>query len=139
MEKSEILTGSDWNAEPWYYDFLCRIEFNKDGTGTMKFGGGQVLRLIVDFKYEILGEGRVRFEFLDTMKGDLFTNANFERTDINAFRSVEFEIVEGAFVIDKPYIGKKTYQYLLRFNLSPFPIGTDVERHIVEFYGWRNP
>ncbi len=136
MNVLEVLTSSDWNGEPWWYDFLCRVEFNKDGTGIMKFGGGQVLRLKVDFRFELDG-ARIKFEFFDTNKSDFFTNANFKRNDLNAFRSVEFEIVEGPSAIDEPYIGKKNYQYLLRFNVSPFPINTDTERHILEFYGWR--
>lgn len=136
MNVLDILTGSDWNAEPWYYDFLCTIEFHKDGTGTMKFGGGQVLRLAVDFRFKIIDGDRIRFEFFSTNKGGFFTNANFKRTDLNAFRSVEFEVQEGPFLVDEPYIGQKEYKYLLKFNLSPFPIDTDVERQIAGFYGW---
>ena len=137
MNLLEVLTGSDWNAGLEYYDFLCRIEFRGDYTGTMKAGGAQILRLVADFRFEIVGEDRIRFEFLDTKKGGFFTNASFERTYVNAFRSVEFELLKGPFAIDEPYLGVRNYRYKLRFNLSPFPIGTDAKRDFVEFYGWK--
>jgi len=136
MNLLDVLTGSNWDAGLEHYDFLCRIEFRDDYTGTMKAGGAQVLRLMVDFKFLIIGDDRIKFEFLDTEAEGFFTNASFERTDLNAFRSVEFELSEGPFAINEPYLGVQNYRYKLRFNLSPFPINTDAEREYVDFYGW---
>lgn len=137
MDMVEVLTGTSWDAGLEYYDFLCRVEFRGDGTGKMKFGGGQVLELEADFRFRIVDGNRIEFEFFDTALD--FWGQTFRRTDENAFHSVGFEITEGDFTIDEPYIGKQTYRRKLEFSESPFPIETlwPQNRNFLDFYGWK--
>jgi len=136
METHDVLAGSLWNAGLEYYDFLCRVEFGPDGTGMMSAGGGQVLRFAAKLRYEILDNTWVEFEFFDTILD--FWGQTFRRTEENAFRSVQFDIEEGEFEINEPYIGTQKYQYRLHFSASPFPVGEAPEvAEFVNFYGWK--
>jgi hypothetical protein len=136
MNMTEVLIGASWDAGLEHYDFLCRVEFRSDGSGTMKFGGGQVLELAADFTYRIADNNRFEFEFFDTTLE--FWGQTFWRTDENAFHSVGFEIIEGDFMIEEPYIGRQTYRRKLAFSESPFPMGTlwPLDRNFLDFYGW---
>jgi len=140
----DILCGSRWNAGLEWYDFVHSIEFRKDGTGSMSSGSGQALHLAVDFRYRIEQDRRINFEFLDTVRE--FWGETFRRTAENTRREVTFELVKGSFQVDEPYTGTQSYQYLLRFSSSPFPVsveegeyrcfaGEDPDGQLVEFYG----
>ena len=134
-----ILHGSRrWNAGLQWYDFLLAIEFHQDGTGEMMYGEGQALRSDIKFRYEISAATQIHFEFFDTIDAFWFPYRGkmFERTEKNAFKSVEFLLHDGPFVIDEPYHQQHTYGYLLRFSSDPFPDGEgSPDKSLLDYYG----
>ncbi len=137
-EIKEILQGTRrWNAGLQWYDFLLAVEFRRDGTGEMWYGGGQAVRSDVNFHYEISSDMQIHFEFFDTV--DTFWGKMFERTEENAFKTVSFQLLDGPFVVDEPYTGKHNYRYILRFSSDPFPDGEgEPNPTLFDYYGWRS-
>lgn len=141
----DTLVSSQWNAGLEYYDFLHQVKFRPDGTGQMMSGCGQTLHLQVNFRWRILDDNKIEFEFLDT-ENEVWEIA-FHPTEMNAKRVVDFELCEGPFGVEEPYVGKRRYHFLLRFSASPFPVrgrdaagneffeGDDFLGKAVEFYG----
>jgi hypothetical protein len=131
----DILHGTPrWNAGLHWYDFLLAIEFRRDGTGEMMYGGGQALRSDINFRYEISADMQIHFEFfgLPSYRGKMF-----ERTEERALKTVAFHLLDGPFVIDKPYNHQSTYRYLLRFSSNPFPDGEGPpDKSLLDYYGW---
>ena len=136
----DILQGTPrWNAGLQWYDFLLAIEFRRDGTGEMMYGGGQALRSDINFRYEISAARQIHFEFFDTIDEYWFPYRGkmFERTEQNAFKTVAFQLVDGPFVIDEPYHQQHTYRYLLRFAANPFPEDqAPPDKSLFDYYGW---
>ena len=136
----DILHGTHrWNAGLQWYDFLLAIEFHRDGTGEMMYGGGQALRSDINFRYKISADMQIHFEFFDTI--DVFwlpyRGKMFERTEKNAFKTVAFHLFDGPFVIDGPYNQHHTYRYLLRLSSNPFPDGEGPpDESLLDYYGW---
>ncbi len=117
----DLLHGTPrWNAGLHWYDFLLAIEFRRDGTGEMMYGVSQAVRSDINFWYEISADMQIQFEFfgLPPYGGKLF-----ETTEERALKTVAFQLLDGPFVIDKPYHHQSTYRYLLRFASDPFPEG----------------
>lgn len=128
-----------WDAGLHWYDFLLAIEFHRDGTGEMMYGGGQALRSDITFRYTISADLRMHFEFFDTIDAFWlpYRGKMFERTRDNASKTVAFHLLEGPFVIDEPYHQQHTYSYLLRFSSDPFPDGEGPgDQALLDYYGW---
>ena len=136
----DILHGTPrWNAGLHWYDFLLAIEFRRDGTGEMMYGGGQALRSDINFRYEIAADMQIHFEFFDTIDAFWlpYRGKMFERTEENALKTVAFQLLDGPFVIDEPYHQQHTYRYLLRFASDPFPAGEGpADASLLDYYGW---
>jgi hypothetical protein len=131
----DILHGTPrWNAGLHWYDFLLAIEFRRDGTGEMMYGQDQALRSDSNFRYEIAADRQLHFEFfgLPPYGGKLF-----ESPKERALKTVAFHLLDGPFVIDKPYHHQSIYRYLLRFASDPFPEGAGYpDKSLLDYYGW---
>jgi hypothetical protein len=131
----DLLHGTPrWNAGLHWYDFLLAIEFRRDGTGEMMYGVSQAVRSDINFWYEISADMQIQFEFfgLPPYGGKLF-----ETTEERALKTVAFQLLDGPFVIDKPYHHQSTYRYLLRFASDPFPEGFGPpDTSLLDYYGW---
>ena len=136
----DLLHGTPrWNAGLHWYDFLLAIEFRRDGTGEMLYGVSQAVRSDIKFWYEIAADMQIQFEFfgLPPYGGKLF-----ETTEERALKTVAFQLLDGPFVIDKPYHHQSTYRYLLRFSYDPFPEGfgppdtSPPDTSLLDYYGW---
>ena len=135
----DILHGTPrWNAGLHWYDFLLAIEFRRDGTGEMMYGGGQALRSDITFRYEIAADMQIHFAFFGLPP---YPGKMFERTEERALKTVAFHLLDGPFVIDEPYHHQSTYRYLLRFASDPFPEGegppdkSPPDKSLLDYYG----
>lgn len=150
QERVKLLTGTSWNAGVDIYDFLHGITFNPDGTGKMLSGGGQVLSLDVNFRYELLEEG-IRFEYQET--NNSVWGLRFEPTKENRVKIVGLAVSHGIFDIEETSDVSQRFHNLISFSDSPFPIGSGdaysgnlffagnpkVDKSLLEFYGYGEP
>jgi hypothetical protein len=132
-----ILTGSRWHLSDPFYDFLQSLSFADDGHGEMIHGYAQAIRILVKFKYELLGHGQLRFEYLDT--SDDTGHRTFAPSEDNRLRQVGFEIVEGRHeraIETLDGRGILLCRYSLRFDRDPFPERFQPEERELTYYGW---
>lgn len=119
-----LVSSHYWNAGFNYYDFIHSIKFNPDQTGDMAHGGAQKMDLEVNFRYRIVDDRQIEFEYLDTPQEfwrKLGRDISFTVTDSNPKKIVDFTLEKGEFTIDEPYRGAVTYGHRLSFSESPFP------------------
>lgn len=136
-ELESILLSSNWRARPEWYDFIQSIEFHDKNSGRMVWGQNQRVQIDVDFCYQLLPNNVLKFEFFDTeRKSPGRTRRTFERTEMNAFQQVEFLLIKGSFLVNKPYGYDEKYQYILRFFSQPFPVGWNPSGDLLDYYGW---
>ncbi len=127
--------ASRWQAGLEFYDYLCSIRFNRDGTGYMQKGGGQKMDMEFGFKWQLTGENTVTICYQVTLQtfwaqlGHSFT-LNPQVTE----KSLTFRLEKGAFAVDEPYIGKRTYGQRLVFSEQPFPVLQGAGLLPAEFY-----
>ena len=62
----------------------------------------------------------------------------FERTQENAYRELNFEIIPGPHQADCQTMGgmvKRSFPWLLSFHSEPFPLGYEPSETLLEYYG----
>lgn len=150
QERIKFLAGTSWNAGVDIYDFLHSIKFNPDGTGNMVSGGGQVISLDVNFRYELLEEG-IKFEFQETHNSDW--GLSFKPAKENRVRIVGLAVSHGLFDIEETYDVSQRFHDVISFTNSPFPIDSadayngnlffagnpNADKSLLEFYGYGEP
>jgi hypothetical protein len=125
-----------WEAGLQYYDCIQSITFWHDGTGELVYGGGgQVIRLIVNFAYQIIDENHLSIEYFDT--DDKFWGRMFRRTEGNITKIVAFHLHQGDFIVDEPYTKKGTLRFKLMFESDPFPHTSYATQDLLDYYGGR--
>ncbi len=119
QEIRKLLTGSNWHAGLQFYDYLRSIKFRRDGTGNVLYGSNQSMKLDVDFRYTLLGNGKMKLEYLSSEDKPWWLR--YEPTEETKQKIVTFALAEGPFDIDGPYNIKSKWDWALGFNESPFP------------------
>lgn len=125
-----------WNANPDYYDYLHRIEFNSDKI-ELSSGDSQSIRFICDVNFthnfkihkdkDIIETGSISLEYLD--------NHYMKIDKLNYIKpNVKYKIRKGLFFIDGDYTSenKQVFEYRLEFEETPFPYS---DKNLI-FYGF---
>jgi hypothetical protein len=138
VDQLTVLRGHSWSSGLHYYDFLQSIRFGRDGWGILTQGDGQAIKIQAKFRYSLPSPSRLSLEFFDTPAFYDPEEIGFARTEENAFREPEFELIAGPHEADCQTMGgmvKRSFPWLLRFHCEPFPIGDEPNETRLEYYG----